>query len=112
MATTVNPLSLTSLDDYDDWADRIEREARRGRIWQYVDPDGDEELEAPAIPDPANYYRPENHEDEAIPAPAPSRGRRTRASARAGQVQPALPHIEVHHLSSEEASTFRIALDL
>ena len=86
MATTVNPLSLTSPDDYDDWADRIEREARRGRIWQYVDPNGDEELEAPAMPDPANYYRPENHENEAIPAPAPSRGRRTRAAARAGQV--------------------------
>ena len=86
MATTVNPLSLTSLDDYDDWADRIERKARRGRIWQYVDPNGDEELEAPAMPDPANYYRLENHEDKAIPALAPSHGRRTRASAYTGQV--------------------------
>ena len=86
MATTVNSLSLTSPDDYDDWADRIECEARRGRIWQYVDPDGDEELEAPAMPDPANYYRPENHEDKAIPALVLSRGRRTRALARAGQV--------------------------
>jgi len=55
MATTVNPLSLTSPDDYDDWADRIECKARQGRIWQYVDPNGDEELEAPAILDPANY---------------------------------------------------------
>src|SRR5437667_6359985 len=54
------------------------------------------------------YYRPENHEDKAIPALVLSRGRRTRALARAGQVQPTLPHIEVYHLSSEEASTFRI----